>query len=57
MAICPTCGEDPCNQNWRCTFEGRRHAAIVDQLRRAGWENWEAEEEADRLTAPKEPAP
>lgn len=29
----------------------RKHAAIVDQLRRAGWERWEALEEADRITA------
>ena len=27
------------------------HDRIVDQLRRAGWERWEAIEEADRLMA------
>lgn len=29
----------------------RERAAIVDQLRRAGWDRWDANEEADRLMA------
>lgn len=40
---------------WTATQE-QEHAAIVDRLRKAGWERWKAIEDADRITARQPPA-
>ena len=51
MAICAYCGEDPCGQHYRCSLDSLEHTASVHQLRSAGWERCEAENEADHLMA------